>query len=222
MKGVPLDHHERISILQDVFDCSAELAAQVDGEMTIQDFSKSTPILHQGDSVSTCSLVIEGRANARVLGAEGQYIQLATYEPGEIFGAYPYDDEQRADILADEGLVILSIKSAALSSYAKQHADVGSGLARIFAGQTNILFDRMASRATLSAAGRVYAELLRRANPDRRILPPPVVSALAVTVQTTRETASRAISRLEKRGVINRQPDHWEIVAPRQLEDMIA
>jgi len=70
--------------------------------------------------------------------------------------------------------------------------------------------------------GRVYAELLRRADDENRISPAPIIAALAVSVQTTRETASRAISKLEHRGIIGRSKDHWEIIAPRQLEDMIA
>ena len=190
--------------------------------MAHKGFEHREPILHQGDDVAQCHLVIEGRANAFAIGLEGQYVQLATYEPGEIFGAYPARDSQRADIVADNGLQLLTIESGRLSAFAKSYADVGSGLAKIFAGQMDVLFDRMAARTTLSAVGRVYAELLRRGGDKNRISPAPVIAALAVSVQTTRETASRAIGKLERRGVIRRTSDHWEIVAPRQLEDMIA
>ena len=211
-----------MAILEAVFDCPGELAHEIAASMAHKSFEHREPILHQGDDVAQCHLVIEGRANAFAIGLEGQYVQLATYEPGELFGAYPQQGSQRADILADNDLQILSIESGRLSTFAKGHADVGSGLARIFAGQMDVLFDRMAARATLSAVGRVYAELLRRADDDRQISPPPVIAALAVSVQTTRETASRAIGKLERRGVIRRTSDHWKIISPRQLEDMIA
>ena len=191
---------KRMAILEAVFDCPGELAHEIAASMAHKSFEHREPILHQGDDVAQCHLVIEGRANAFAIGLEGQYVQLATYEPGELFGAYPQQGSQRADILADNGLQILSIESGRLSAFAKTHADVGSGLARIFAGQMDVLFDRMAARATLSAVGRVYAELLRRADGENRISPVPVVAALAVSVQTTRETASRAISKLERRG----------------------
>lgn len=217
-----MDQQERVAIIREVFECSGELAENISANMLHKNFGQRDVILHQGDEVQHCNLVIGGRANAFVVGLEGQYIQLATFEPGEIFGAYPSPDRQRADIIAGSALEILSIESNQLKAFAKQYADVGSGLARIFAAQANIHFDRMTARVTLSAAGRVYAELLNRAGDDRKITPAPVVGALAVAVQTTRETASRAISRLVKRGILIRHDDHWEIVAPRQLEDMIA
>jgi CRP-like cAMP-binding protein len=81
--------------------------------------------------------------------------------------------------------------------------------------------DRMAARSTLSAPGRVHAELMRLAGPDHRIVPPPKVTALALNANTSRETASRAISALERRGVISRSDRHMTIVAPRMLEDMV-
>lgn len=217
-----MEQDERIAIVGAVFDCPGELAGEISGSMTHKGFDHREPVLHQGDDVAQCHLVIEGRANAFAIGLEGQYVQLATYEPGELFGAYPQRGNQRADIVADSDLQILSIESGRLSTFAKTHADVGSGLARIFAGQMDVLFDQMAARATLSAGGRVYAELLRRADDDGRISPVPVVAALAVSVQTTRETASRKINTLVRRGILARAAEHWQIIAPRQLEDMIA
>ena len=56
---------------------------------------------------------------------------------------------------------------------------------------------------------------------ERVIRPAPIVAALATSVQTTRETASRAISLLERRGIIARQNDHWLIQSIRLLEDLI-
>ena len=80
---------------------------------------------------------------------------------------------------------------------------------------------RLASRISLTAAGRIYARLLELAGPDHVIAPPPVVSALAVSVQTTRETTSRTISALERRGIIHRDERRLVIQSPRMLEDMI-
>lgn len=74
----------------------------------------------------------------------------------------------------------------------------------------------------ISANGRVYAELLRLAGDTHRIAPPPVLSALALTVHTTRETASRAIASLARRGIVRRTDEALEIVAPRLLAELIA
>ena len=71
--------------------------------------------------------------------------------------------------------------------------------------------------------GRVYAEIFRlaRALPGLAIRPAPVISELAVRVSTTRETASRAVSILERRGFIRRDPGSLTVVAPQWLEELI-
>jgi predicted transcriptional regulator len=84
------------------------------------------------------------------------------------------------------------------------------------------MLDRMAARTTLTAYGRVYAELLRLAGPSNRIEPPPVLSALALSVHTTRETTSRAIAHLLRRGIVSRTDEALNILAPRLLADLVA
>jgi CRP/FNR family cyclic AMP-dependent transcriptional regulator len=81
----------------------------------------------------------------------------------------------------------------------------------------------MYERSALSAVGRVYAELLRDAKraPDLTISPAPVLSELALRVSTTRETASRAVNALERRGIIRRDATSLTIVAPQRLESLI-
>ena len=44
---------------------------------------------------------------------------------------------------------------------------------------------------------------------------------LATRVQTTRETASRAVSALERRGVVRRDAEGLVIVARHRLEDLV-
>jgi len=82
---------------------------------------------------------------------------------------------------------------------------------------------RMVEGATLSANGRIHAELLRqaRASDSMTISPAPILSAFALLVQSTRETVSRAISNLEKRGIIQRDEHTLRVVAPHRLEELI-
>jgi CRP-like cAMP-binding protein len=79
----------------------------------------------------------------------------------------------------------------------------------------------MYERAALTAPGRVAAELLRLGGADGTIRPAPVVAELAVRVGTTRETASRTLSALERRGLVLREDDGLTIVAPGRLRDEI-
>jgi CRP-like cAMP-binding protein len=52
-------------------------------------------------------------------------------------------------------------------------------------------------------------------------MPPPIVAALALKAQTTRETASRAMSDLRRRGIIQRDKDRLEIISRPLLEALV-
>jgi DNA-binding IclR family transcriptional regulator len=78
----------------------------------------------------------------------------------------------------------------------------------------------MFERSALTARGRVCAELLRLAleAKDHTIRPAPVIAELALRAATTRETASRTVNGLERRGIIRRDADALVVIAPHRLE----
>lgn len=163
---------------------------------------------------------MSGSADIAALGPEGQYVQIATIEPGEIFGAYPRPCEVRADVRARSVMELVSFNAIQLSQLASTCAGAGAGLAGVFAKQLENMLDRYAARVTLTATGRVYSCLLRVMDANGAICPAPVVAALALRAQTTRETASRALSALERRGIMRRQARSWVITSPRLLEEL--
>ena len=48
-----------------------------------------------------------------------------------------------------------------------------------------------------------------------------MISALALSAQTTRETGSRAINALERRGIIRRDDNQLEILSRSLLEELV-
>lgn len=208
-------------MLQAILNCTENAARSVFPSVVWNRVNRDEIFMHQGDEHSHCHFVISGTADIKALGREGQYVQIATVETGEIIGSYPDQSVSKADIRAQSALELASIETRHLAKIAFEQAEIGAGVARIFARQLGNVLDRLALRVTLTASGRVYSQLLRLADNHSAISPVPVVSALAIEAQTTRETASRAISALERRGIIERGRDCWTIVAPRMLEDMI-
>lgn len=212
---------ERIAVLQAVLACSEAVASRLDRLAIWTNARRNQVLLHQGDEQRLCYLVISGSADLRVIGHEGQYIQIATVEPGEIFGAYPEPGPVRADVRAQNAVELVSLDTAELAGVALVDAGIGAGLARIFAGQLGNVLDRFAARVTLTAVGRVYSHLLDLVGHDGVLSGVPAVAALAVRAQTTRETASRAIGALERRGILDRKPDRWTITSRRLLEELV-
>ncbi len=189
--------------------------------MQYREFPSNTIIGRGGDISKHLFLVLEGRASADLFGIDGHYAQLAGYGPGEIFGAYPAPTQYRADIMAKQTLCILSVETENLLRLAQKHNGIAQGIARIMARQLDILLDRMAARIGLSAAGRCYNILLQLADANGEITPAPVISALAIGVNTSRETASRAFATLHRRGIIEKIDGGLRIVSRRMLEEMV-
>jgi len=103
------------------------------------------------------------------------------------------------------------------------HNCVALAVTRALLRQLRAADEKVTQRIILSAAGRVYAELLKvaRQGDGRSIRPPPVLAKLAVQANTTRESASRAVNDLIRRGLARREPGALILVAPHRLEEMI-
>lgn len=212
---------ERLAIVQAIFSCSEDVASLIATHARWRQVARHHVLIHQGDTHAHCHLVVDGTVGISVLDRDGVSMQIATVEPGEIFGAYPEACEVNVEVCAQIPLELLTFETAYLARMALDHAQIGAGLARIFARQLNNTLIGYASHVTLSATGRVYQLLLGAMDSTGLVANPPRVAALAVRAQTTRETASRALSVLERRGILQREPSHWRITAPRMLEDLI-
>jgi CRP-like cAMP-binding protein len=212
---------ERIAMLRAIFDCTETVASSLNRLGMWTTARRHEFLLHQGDHHHQCHIVMSGSADIKALGREGQYVQIATVEPGEIFGSYPEPRPVRADVQARDAMELVSLDAVQLSQFAQACSEAGAGLARIFATQLGNVIDRFAARVTLTATGRVYSCLLKMLDSEGEVGPAPVVAALAVQAQTTRETASRAIGALERRGIMKRGADKWIVVSPRLLEDLV-
>jgi len=224
--GVDVQHGQDTSdFVCRTFACTAEVAEQVLARARIASFAGQAVIVRQGDRVSLAYLLMVGQARAFLCTAEGQMVLLHEFAPGDFFGSLGEMEggRQDADVVAIGPLEALQFEGAQLALLAQQHGCIGLALSRLLIQRLRATTARMYERSALSAVGRVYSELLRmaREHEGMAIRPAPVLSDLALRMSTTRETASRAVSGLERRGIVRRDADALVIVAPRRLEEMI-
>lgn len=212
---------DRIATLASFFSCSPEEAAKVDASTRLVHYRHKDILAHQGDLGAKLWIVLAGRAQLQIIGMDGQTKLLASHGPGELFGAFPNERIVISDVVVHNRLSVLEIATANMTRLLQEEARIGSGLSRILGRQYNAVLDRMAARITLTANGRVYAELLHEAGAQGTISPPPVIAALALSAQTTRETGSRAINALERRGIIRRDDEQLEILSRNLLEELV-
>ncbi|MCJ2181914.1 Crp/Fnr family transcriptional regulator [Novosphingobium sp. 1949] len=216
-----MNEEDKIDAIMATFRCTRDAASVVASVFSPQDVPAKRVIASQGAPASACWIVIDGAIRVNALGLEGQIQQLAQYGPGEFFGSFPEPSTHRAEISAATRTLLLRAEAAQLASVIKTRADLANGMARLLARQLDRALDRMVMRATCSAAGRVYAELMALAGPANTISPQPRVTQIALAANTTRETASRAIAVLIRRGIVSRDDDKLVIHSPRMVHEMI-
>lgn len=222
MIGEGTELHEPI---RSALGCSPDVARAVAVHATARHYNAQAQILRAGDRASHAWLVMVGRAQALAYTVDGQMVLVHEYLVGDLFGAVGPADAWpvEAEVIATEPTSAACVPAADFILLLDRHGSLGLLLVRSLLGQLRATSMRMVNRTTLSAPGRVYAELLRlaRLGDGTTIRPAPVHAALAVSVQSTRETVSRAVNAIERRGIVRREDDRLIIVAAQRLEEMV-
>jgi CRP/FNR family cyclic AMP-dependent transcriptional regulator len=215
-----------LTLFRKTFACSAELAAILATPARRRDYQPKSTLIAAGASVDTMALILFGTARLLLYTRDGQTVRLHDLRPGDLFGGFGSEPAAANDseVISTSSLGAAVYRLIDFVRLAENHGCVGLALSRMLLKSLQWTTERLLERNMLSANGRVYAELLRlsAAGEDgRSIRPAPIVTQLAESVQTSRETASRAIAALERRGIITRTSTALTIVARRQLEDMV-
>lgn len=211
-----------LDAVRTALSCPSDLCHEILRRGRVRLYPCGSHLLRQGDRTTAMYLIVLGRCHALLYTADGQAILLHEYRAGDLFGALAGLDPaaEDADVVAVEDVRSLLIEGAVLAGLAERHGAIGLALSRILLKRLRATTTRMYERSALSAKGRVCAELLRlaRDNAPPAIRPVPVIADLAMRVSTTRETASRTVSALERRGILRREADALLVVAPQRLE----
>ncbi|HEY3815117.1 MAG TPA: Crp/Fnr family transcriptional regulator [Caulobacteraceae bacterium] len=210
------------AFVRPIFACSAEVAGAICARAADRRYPAREMILRQGDRSGETFLLVDGRAQGLLYGAEGQLVLLQEFAPGDVFGAIAQHESEPhpADVTAVEDSRAAVFGALDFVGLIETYGCVALMVTRTLLKQLRAATGRIAERSTLSAVGRIHAELLRLAGAGQTIRPAPVLAALAVRVNTTRETVSRTINALERRGVIRREADTLIVLARGRLEEI--
>ena len=168
------------------------------------------------------SLLLAGMAQEAAYGREGGMLVLHQLGPGEFYGRL-VDGQGDAQVEAlSEGRAMQYGEEAVLRLM-ECYSCVAVAMTRQLAQRLAAMRQRMVEASLLSATGRICAELLRlsRQADDGVIRPVPIMAELAQRVQSTRETVSRTVSQLERRGIVQRLDGGLAVVATHRLEELV-
>ncbi len=214
-----------LAIVSETFGCDALLAAVVAQQARYRSWPHRATIVAEGDDLDAILLLISGRARMLAYGVDGRFVLVQDFAVGDLMGEGALIDEGPAEseIVAIDPVGAGSFAPPVFVALMSTHACIALAVSRLLVARLGMATRRLVEGATLSAVGRVHAELLReaRAASAMTIIPAPVLAELARTVQTTRETVSRAISVLERRGIVRRTAEALTVVAPHRLQELI-
>jgi len=186
-------------------------------------------ILGQGERAKSIGIVVAGRAKAVVYSERGQEVWVGNFKAGDFFGhtSLLTNAQSEYEISAETNMKILLVPAQKFQQQLLSDNALCLAITRDIAARLKATTGRLVEMATVSAPGRVCAEILRLSkpvgiHPGRLIVRPnPVFVELALRVSSTRETVSRTVSGLQKSGIISRQPGAFLIEKPEMLRNRI-
>lgn len=215
---------DSLTVLRSAFGCGDALAQTIAALGREAEHGRGAVLWPRGDEGEAASLLTSGRAVELAYGREGASLVLHALGPGEFFGdlAGSGSDHSGAQVEALGEGAALHFAASVMVRLMESYPAVALAMARHLSARIAAMRQRMVETALLSATGRIAAELLRLAKAGGgTIRPIPVFSELALQVQSTRETVSRTVSTLEKRGVLRRVDGGLDLIAPHRLEELV-
>jgi len=215
-----MDAHKAVlAELENLMSSHAVLRAVKAGEI----------LLSQDEPVKDIFFIQTGRAQACAYSIEGQETWVCEFAAGDLFGhaALLTDEPVQFQIVAQTDMCVFTLNAQKFNSLFVSEQIFSQYLSRELARRLVRMTERLLEIATLSAAGRVCSELLRMSKPvgvdDEKLIvrPNPVIVDLAMRISSTRETVSRAVSQLQRKGILGREPGAILINKPDQLRDKI-
>jgi CRP/FNR family transcriptional regulator, cyclic AMP receptor protein len=214
-----------LPMIKQSFGCAQDVALIIAATAQARSFAPHAIIIRAGDADHDAWLMLAGEAQAIAYAPGGQYVLIHNFIAGDLFGeaAGLSMAASGAEVSAVVGVEAGQFAVNAFISLMERYNCVALSVARTLTSRLTHTTRRMVEGATLSAPGRIHAELLRQARGGKAMTIQPMMplSIFALHVQSTRETVSRVINALEKRGIINRAGDALTVVAPHRLEELI-
>jgi CRP/FNR family transcriptional regulator, cyclic AMP receptor protein len=157
--------------------------------------------------------VFSGRLRAMLHGTR-QEVSFSDIDAGSFFGEISALDgsPRSSSVLAITNAQLARMPAAVFRETMFAHRPLCEAVLGMLTGRVRALTSRLSQLSGLDARRRICAELLRLARPDheapgRATIPsPPNQSELASRINACRETVSRELNAIERRGLIERRP----------------
>ncbi len=213
-------HLDKIPLLAGV---SAEMLTQVQAVMQVRKIPSGTHVLHKGSPGDHLLFVLSGRLQAVDMTEDGREIGLNLLDPGDYFGELAIIDglPRSASVVALENSLIAFLPRAQALALIYNTPTVVERLLKRMAASIRRSADYRTILGIPNAFQRVFALL----NQFAQVAPGglvvidklPTQQEMAIMVNTSRETVSRAIQLLSSKGVVEKDLRRLIVRRPNEL-----
>lgn len=175
------------------------------------------------DPAGPVFLLISGVLKVVKQSQNGHEIWLANFEAPAIVGELSalLGAPRTSDVVADSAVTVLSVPRLVFADAARQHVKLANTLNVELARRVKDTSEKLAELYSVSVMGRLHFELVRIGTPDTRddevyrLEEAINVSEIAARIHATRESTSRALSRLKQIGIVSQENGGLKVIAPR-------
>ena len=193
----------------------------------VKNYDKDMILHHQGDVNHHVCFILSGRAFSTAFSENGDETWVAEYSVGEFMGCEALFDANptRFQLVAKTPLTGLLFSRDSFLSLMNKYPELNNVVLSDLTRQIQNFTQQALEANSLSVHGRIAAELLRQAKPIGRepgtyiIRPTPVFSELAQRLGSSRETVSRAVSKMVKKNILERRTGALVVPDLLALED---
>jgi len=189
----------------------ARALEELEGRLIPRQFGKDAMLVRQGDEGDALHVVVSGRAKAVLAGEGGRDLTLHIFGPGEFFGEMALiDDEPRsATVVALCETTTLVLSRAAFLEHLRVFPETAMAMLRQLVARLRNADEVIGSLAHMDVHGRVLRVLRDLAEREEqgagtyiRLTNRPTHQELASMIGTSRETVSRTLTEMARRGEV--------------------
>lgn|GEM_PF-6405983 len=202
---------------------SDPLALSLADASTAMELKPDDRLLLDRDPAGPVFLLTDGVLKVVKQSQNGHEIWLADFGAPAIVGELSaiLGAPRTSDVVAETKVTVLSVPYAVFSEALTSHVKLANALNVELAKRVKATSEKLAELYSVSVMGRLHFELVRLGTPDENddevylIASVINVSEMAARIHATRESTSRALSRLRQMGIVRTENGGMKVIAPR-------
>lgn len=215
---------KKVSFLKNFDDKTLEKVSQ---RFIKRCYSKDSVIVAQDEIGEFLYIILKGCVKVCLLGEDGKEVILSILKESDFFGEMSVIDRQprSASVIALEDCELLVIHRRDFLEILKEYPEISLEILSVLTQRLRKADAQIETLALMDVYGRVARYLLEVAKSQGKetpegvvILSPPKQAEIASQIGTTRETVSRVMTDLQRRGYIIFEPGK-KIVIKERLPD---